>query len=120
MKRIFSRIFAGRKNESIILPEYITNEALTLEMFPSSGTPWHDIALFSLTFSGYQKAGSFNRCTEVADTPSCETLSEIRGRLYFEQMRWTGLRKHPDRETMAFVYDLLDKMRDRIRNNERE
>jgi len=120
LKRIFSRIFAGRKNESIILPEYITNEALTLEMFPSSGTPWHDIALFSLTFSGYQKAGSFNRCTEVADTPSCETLSEIRGRLYFEQMRWTGLRKHPDRETMAFVYDLLDKMRDRIRNNERE
>ena len=120
MKRIFSRIFAGRRKESIIIPEYITNEALALDMIPSRGTPWHDIALFSLTFSGYQKAGSFNRCTEVADTPESETLSQIRGRLYFEQMRWTNLRKHPDSETMALVYDLLDKMRDRIRNNERE
>ena len=120
MKRIFSRIFAGRRKESIIIPEYITNEALALDMISSRGTPWHDIALFSLTFSGYQKAGSFNRCTEVADTPESETLSQIRGRLYFEQMRWTNLRKHPDSETMALVYDLLDKMRDRIRNNERE
>jgi hypothetical protein len=120
LKRIFTRIFPGRKNESILIPEYISNEVLTFEMIPSRGTPWHDIALFSLTFSGYQKAGSFNRCTEVSDTPGCETLSEIRGLLYFEQMRWTKLRKHPDRETMAFVYDLLDSMREKIRNNERD
>jgi hypothetical protein len=114
------KIVAGRKKENILIPEYISNDALTLEMIPPGDALWHDIALFSLTFSGYQKAGSFNRCTEVAHSRSCSTLSEIRACLYFEQRRWTCLRAHPDSETMEFVYGLLDKMREKIINNERD
>ena len=120
MKRIFTRIFAGRDQQNMLIPEYISNEALTLDMIPASDASWHDIALFSLTFSGYQKAGSFNRCTEVANSRSGETLSEIRGCLYFEQRRWISLQEHPDRDAMAFVHGLLEKMREKIINNERD
>ena len=120
MKWIFKKIFAGRKKENILIPEYISNEALTLDMIPARDALWHDIALFSLTFSGYRQTGSFNRCTEVAYSRRCETLSEIRACLYFEQRRWTCLRAYPDRETMAFVHGLLEKMREKIKSNERD
>jgi len=120
MKRIFTRIFAGRDQQNMLIPEYISNEALTLDMIPASDASWHDIALFSLTFSGYRKTGSFNRCTEVAYSRSCETLSEIRACLYFEQRRWTCLRAHPDRDTMAFVHGLLERMREKLKSNERD
>jgi len=113
-------IFARREKENILIPEYISNDALTLEMIPPKEALWHDIALFSLTFDGYQKTGSFNRCTQVANSLSCETLSEIRACLYFEQRRLTCLHAHPDRETMTFVHGLLEKMREKIITNERD
>jgi len=104
----------------MLIPEYIPNDALTLEMIPPKNALWNDIALFSLTFNGYQKSGSFNRCTEVADSANPKTLSDLRSCLYFEQRRWTCLQKRPDREAMEYIHGLLDKMSEKIKNNERD
>jgi hypothetical protein len=103
-----------RAGGGMIIPEYIPNEDLLLEEIPQRGAPWHEIALFSLTFGGYCKAGSFNRCTLVAYTRECKTLSEMRACLFFEQRRCVLERKRPDPAAMEFIYCLLDGMRNRI------
>ncbi len=102
------------------LPEYVSNDTLHPDMIPSRDAPWHEIVHFSLTFSGYQKAGSFNRCTEVSCSNRCTTLSEMRAFLYSEQLRWRRAGSSPDKPAMAGIYDLLDRMREKVRSGQRE
>ncbi|HOD70501.1 MAG: hypothetical protein BWZ01_02870 [Deltaproteobacteria bacterium ADurb.BinA179] len=108
-----------KKAKGGLLPEYISNSDLRIEDIPLKGAPWHEIALFSLTFDGYSRAGSFNRCTPVPDVMQCRTLSEMRARLFFEHRRWILKKKQPCRETMEYLYDLLEKMRDKLARDER-
>jgi len=120
LKKLSEKLFGSQRKERGLIPEYLSNQDLTAEMIPSRMSTWHEIVLFSLSFNGYQKTGSFNRCTETPYTRDCKTLSEMRACLYFEQRHRAGAGRPPDKETMDFVHDLLDRMREKVTKNERD
>jgi hypothetical protein len=119
VKKTLSKLLGWIRGDGLSIPEYISNDDLTPEMVPAERAPWHEIVLFSLTFNVYQKAGSFNACTEVRDTRDCTTLTEMRAFLYYEQRRWIGLGKNPDEKGMDFIRELLARIREKIENEER-
>jgi hypothetical protein len=118
MRKIFNRIFGGKAQSGFTIPEYVQNDALTVEMIPGKDAPWHEIVEFSLTFDGYSRTGAFNRCAEVAYSRDCTTLSEMRACLFFEQKQLLCLKELPDSETLAFIYNLLDKISEKIKRQE--
>lgn len=120
MKRIIKYLPGKKAAKNTYLPEYISNENLSQDMIPPRGAPWSDIAWFSLTFNGYQKNGSFNRCTTVACTRECRTLSEIREYLFSELSIRNRMDKDPDEVSLEFMYELLDRIREKLRINERD
>jgi len=120
LKKLSEKILGGPWQDSGQIPEYLANQELTVEMIPSRMSTWHEIVLFSLSFNGYQKRGSFNRCAETPYTRDCKTLSEMRACLYFEQGHRVGTGRPPDKETMEFVHDLLDRMREKVTKSERD
>jgi hypothetical protein len=77
------------------------------------------IARFALSFDGYRRWGSFERCADVGnrwadayarsgDLP--DTLDLCRTCLFFEQRRWRNLQAEPDAPTRRYVAALLEKI----------
>ena len=106
--------------EQGFLPEYVPNHELTSGMIPSRDAPWHEIARFSLTFDGYWRKGSFNRCAEVPWSRECATLSEMRACLFHELNRANSPGGPCESGTEGFIRDLLDRMREKVGRDERD
>jgi hypothetical protein len=91
---------------------------------PSQGATWCAIEEFALTFKGYDWAGSFEKCADLANSTrktydrSPErrlpklTLDELRACLYFEQRRSHHSDYVPEGEDLVYVRALLESIRD--------
>jgi hypothetical protein len=102
----------------------IPNRELALEHVPAAGAEWAEIARFALSFDGYRRWGSFERCADIGnrwadvymrggDPP--DTLDLCRTCLFFEQRRWRNRASAPDARTRRYVGALLDKIGDLLR-----
>lgn len=94
------------------LPDPIPNELLTLARVPLPSAPWEEIEIFALTFNGYGENGSNEKCAEIANQRIHNSLSDLRTCLFFEQRRWHHFGEAPDDEAMAYIRDVVSKIRD--------
>lgn len=94
---------------------------------PPNAEYWGVIDCFALSFDGYGYWGSFEKCAEIGNR--CmntwkekkvlpDSLTELRTCLFFEQRRWRHFDEHPDSETMAYIYALVDAIRSKVQNGE--
>lgn len=91
----------------------ITNEALTLSDIPSTAASWPDIARFALTFNGYE-VWEFEVCAEIANARRHNSLTDLRTCLFFEQRRWRHFGEDPEGEDMAYIREVVEKIRGRV------
>ena len=89
----------------------IVNDSLRLEDVPSLDATWSEIAEFALTFNGYEEWGSFEKCAEIANARRQDSLTDLRTCLFFEQRRWRHFGEDPDDETLAYLRNLVEKVR---------
>ena len=92
----------------------IVNKDLMLSNIPNPDASWDEIEEFALTFDGYNVWGSFDRCAEIANTRSHESLSDLRTCLFFEQRRWRHFGENPDEETMVYIRGLVEEIRNMV------
>lgn len=103
--------------------KYISTKSLRSSDVPSQEEAWCAIEQFALTFKGYDWAGSFERCADLANSTrrmydsSQErclprlTLDELRACLYFEQRRSHHSDYIPEGEGLLYVRALLEGIR---------
>jgi len=89
----------------------IINKDLTLSNIPNPDASWDEIGEFALTFAGYNVWGSFDRCAEIANARSHESLTDLRTCLFFEQRRWRHIGVNPDQKTMIYIREVVEKIR---------
>ena len=92
--------------------QIIDTEKLTLDDLPSADADVHEIFRFALTINGYEIAGSFGDCADIANEPRHDTLEHLRMCLFFEQRRWRHFGVNPDGEDLAYIRELVVKMRE--------
>jgi hypothetical protein len=91
----------------------IPNEELHPADVPQRGADWLSIVRFAQTFIPYLQSAGAARCLDVANhRRDCETLSDLRACLYGEYRRYNHAVHLPDAQTMAHIYDLLDRIRE--------
>ncbi len=89
----------------------IPNDQLRPSDVPGDAASWEEIQWFALMFDGYKYWGSAERCAEVAKARPGSTLTELRTCLFYEQRRWWGVREGPDPEAMAYIRELVRRIR---------
>ena len=98
----------------------IANEDLKQSDVPPSNAGWSAIGRFALTFNGYERWGSFDKCAEVANLAAQtfresgslpESLTELRTCLFFEQRRWHHFGFDPDEKSMKYISALVEEIR---------
>lgn len=70
-----------------MLPQYIPNRELLAEKLPPADANWDAIQRFALTFDGYKRWGSAEKCAEIANAQRHGTMTELRTCLFYEQRR---------------------------------
>jgi len=96
------------------MPRLIANDELTLSDLPSPDAGWEAIQGFALSFDGYKEAGSLEHAARIANYRVCETLTDLRVCLFFEQRRWRHFGDDPDEASKAYIHLLLRQIADRI------
>ena len=97
----------------------ISNEALKTTDIPHDDADWDAIGVFALTFNGYKELGSFEKCAEIASQQNHSTLTELRSCLFFEQRRWRHYGDEPETEAMAYIKDIVEKIRRMVANGDK-
>jgi hypothetical protein len=106
------------------MPKEITNADLRESHVPPSGARWHEIGRFALSFNGYERWGSFEKCAEIGNQGAeafratgavPDSLTELRTCLFFEQRRWRHYGFDPDEEAMVYIGALVEGIRERLR-----
>lgn len=95
-------------------PPEIPTSALTVAMIPADDAPWQRIATFALSFDGYEYAGSFERCADIADGPMPSDVNDLRAALFFEQRRWRHFGEEPDPCALAHIRAILARLREQL------
>lgn len=98
------------------MAELIANEVLRLDMVPEPDADWGAIAVFALTFDGFEHWGSFGACAQVANSPfgEGEDLTRLRTRLFFEQQRWRHFGRDPEGGSVSYIRRLVEEIRARV------
>lgn len=65
----------------------IPNTKLVLERIPDPEADFSDWPSFAHTINGYEVAGSFEACADLANRNTARTLTELRCALFFEARR---------------------------------
>ena len=97
----------------------IPNDKLRAADIPASDSTWSEVWPFALTFDGYAWS---EECGETANRIQQDyvelgalredlALPELRASLFFEQRRWRHFGETPDDNAMAYVYSLLEAIR---------
>lgn len=89
----------------------IANSDLTAADIPASDADWHSIGEFALSYDGYQRWGSFEKCAEIANAQRRGSLDELRTCLFFEQRRWRHFGDAPDAASIAYIRAIIEKIR---------
>ena len=92
----------------------ISNDDLKLDDVPHENADWSNIARFALTFNGYKHHGSFDKCAEIANNHHADTWTELRTCLFFEQRRWPHFGETPDEDTVQYIRELVQNIRQKI------
>ena len=96
------------------MPDPIPNGEVRRADVPPRGVDWSTVVRFAQTFNGYEEMG--DQCAAVANHQrESKTLSDVRACLFFEYRRYNHFGYPPDSEKMVYVYDLLDRIRERAR-----
>jgi hypothetical protein len=97
--------------------ELIANADLRQTHIPPRGADWSQVIRFARTFNGYTEVG-FDACAELANHKrDCKTLSDFRACLFFEHRRHNHFGHDPDATKMDYIYDLLDRIRERVKTD---
>jgi len=89
----------------------LANSRLTPSDIPPPDADWHTIGEFALSFDGYERWGSFEKCAEIANAQLAGSLDELRTCLFFEQRRWRHFGESPDEAAMAYVRGIVEQIR---------
>jgi hypothetical protein len=101
-------------------PKIIPSELLTVADLPSTDAPEDAYHRFALSFNGYEEMGSVRRCGRIAngsierwrsDGQLPQMIDELRACLFFEQRRWHHFGFGFDDETMAYLQQVVAKLR---------
>ena len=98
----------------------VPNTELQGYLLPHPGASWGEISGFAHTLNGYERWGSFEKCSEIAneileeyktsgDLPN--NLTNLRTCLFFEARRWRHYGYEPDEEAMHYIRALLEAIR---------
>ena len=98
-----------------MVPKYIPNRELLADKLPSADADWHEIQRFALTFDGYKRWGSAERCGEIAEARRHSTMTELRTCLFYEQRRWRHYGEVPDEPAMRYIREVLEQIRARTK-----
>jgi len=101
---------ARKRGELSTPPDETTDSGLSLTDIPDSDASWNVISEFALTFNGYDIEG----CAEIANAHRHDSLTDLRTCLFYEQRRWRHFGETPDDEAMAYIRDLVKKLRSRF------
>jgi len=98
-------------------PKKIMNRELMLADVPEPGSGWNSISRFSLSFDGYEYAGSFEACADIAYRVKITkdgSLSDLRTFLFFMQRSCNHVGSLPDSDDMQIVSLVLEKIINRL------
>jgi len=84
------------------------------EDVPGPDADLGEIWAFAATFDGYRHCGGFHECAEIANAGQPETLAELRTCLFFEARRWRHFGESPDGEALAYIQDLVARIREAV------
>jgi len=107
--------------------DQIANVDLKSQDIPEPNAKWYRICEFALTFDGYDRWGSFNRCAEIGNQSAQayaerqvlpDSLTDLRTCLFFEQRRWHHFGGAPEGEAIVYIRALLEAIRHKIRAKE--
>ena len=93
-----------------------TNDQLTLKRIPDPDGDISDWERFAHSINGYEDAGSFEACADLANNGTAKTLTELRFALFFEarRMRHSGGFGSAEEE----IRQLLRRIRERVQDGE--
>lgn len=102
-------------------PQSVATSAMTIADLPAPDAEEGTYHRFALTFNGYEEMGSLKRCGRIANE-SIErwrdsrelptTIDELRACMFFEQRRWHHFGYGFDEETMAYLKEIVAKLKD--------
>jgi len=105
----------------------IPNNKLVENDLPHPNADWNPIRLFALSFNGYDKWGSFEKCADIANDSLDKwreeevfpnSLTDLRTCLFFEQRRWTHFGSDPDEKSMIYIHELVEAIRRKTQASE--
>jgi len=99
----------------------IPNSELRLSDIPAPDACWNLINKFAHTFNGYEEAGSFDKCAEVALSGNPQTLSELRMCLFFSARsarHGGGDSEHARAARTRHAHSLLKRIRRKVERGE--
>ena len=98
----------------------IGNADLKIDDVPASDAGWSQIGRFALTFDGYERWGSFEKCAEIGNRWAKaytdgqtlpDSLTDLRTCLFYEQRRWRHYGWEPDEGAMSYIHALVEAIR---------
>ncbi len=93
---------------------------------PGDSAAWATISQFALTFPGYEWAGSFKECADLANSArhgyeiSTDRqvpklmLDELRACLFFEERRFRHFGAEPSGEDLLYIRALVQGIREKV------
>ena len=110
------------KNENEFGLGNITNEDLSIYDIPTEDSSLTEIYELALSFDGYDfykdKSGdkANKHLTEYKKTGKLPTsLSELRNCLFFEQRRYHHFGRDPDENSMIYINNLINAIREKVK-----
>lgn len=89
----------------------IGNSSLTRDAVPPADASWEEIERFARSYDAYKVWGSLEACGSIANARDTSTLDKARTCLFFEWRRWRHLGSDPDPAAMAYIRDVLERIR---------
>jgi len=97
-------------------PRQISGRALRVDRIQPAHASWSDIQRFALTSNGYDHCGSLEACAALAEARQCDTLSNMRACLFYEQRKWRFMDAQPDAMAMSRIRELMALISERVRS----
>jgi hypothetical protein len=88
----------------------ISNRELTPADIPPPDAIWWTIEEFALSFNGYKRWGSFEKCADIANARRHGSIDDLRTCLFFEHRRWHHFGCHPDEKAMSYIRGVVEKI----------
>lgn len=92
----------------------ISTIELRANQIPTRQADLDELIKFAHTFDGFEHAGSFERCAEIANKKVFRSTDDLRAALFFEARRWRHAGEDPDGEALAYWRRLVSKVLRRL------